>query len=355
MLSADAAGLVAAAGKGRTWWKLRLHAVLGKVVAYHWHCIKNSIDPLQNPELVSAMRQRVLALLEEHEQLQPIHLRPFSLLNPAPTAADVWSAIALRLAYISLHTPRKGSGLDPSVLLSSVTWLGSPDFPACAEHSSRVADLVAKLDAVDPLRDHMDFCLQVPAAQIAGTIAFVRMVVAQRAVALLLATGSRSDAVLARVEASAELARAHLRLLRRHQALTGRMSRMAAQMALFLRTMEEGSQQFGRILELAHTGVSAEARAPVIWTEQGLLITHESAGRVLVDWADAVGAEHEDEWASPAPKRSETIGGEVQSPASQSTAASDATASAVEWKWRLGGVPELERRLQMHAGPGSGP
>ncbi|KAI9020645.1 hypothetical protein DFJ74DRAFT_707692 [Hyaloraphidium curvatum] len=348
VLSAKRAAQAAAEGRDRRWWRFRLAVAMGKVIEYHWHCLSNSIDPLQQPLLASPVRNRALAALQQHETMLPAHLRPFTPVNPRPDPADVWHAACLHWAYISLHAPRKGAGLDPSALLSSADWLAGPDFPTAAEHSSRVAELVSKLDAVDSTREHLDLMVQIPAVQVAGTVAFVRMVVAQRAAARLRARGPGGEDVISLIEASAELARSDLGVLRRQQALSGRSSRMAAQMALFLGTMEEGADRFGRMLELAQAGVP-EARAPVMWTELGLLVADADAGHVLVGWDEAVGSGDGEEWASP--EADVRRSGSLAPGAAAGAAGSEASSAAVEWRWRLGG-PELGRTLQRHASGG---
>lgn len=225
----------------------------------------------------------------------------------------------------------------------------SSDFAIAAEHSARVAEQLDMLDLLDPLRSRVDNAKEIPMAQISGTIAFVRMVVAQRAYSRLLGMDGASPLMRDRLLASIELAKQNMQTVRRQQTIVGRRCRMAAQMALYLRTMEESSAQFGAILDKAtkSEAINDESDVPVIWTEQGLILNYQKSKQVMVGWDDVVGVPEQDEWSLTKPKDKDKDGETAFTPATASTPSSGVEGiSKPEWRWRLAGGAELEKKLK---------
>jgi hypothetical protein len=125
----------------------------------------------------------------------------------------------------------------------------------------------------------------------------VRLVVAQAAYLQVLKSEDNGIDVLGRISASYyELAKRNLDTIRRQQALVGVRSRMAKQMALYLKTMSENDDAFRAILEKTiKAETSNDDDVPVIWTEQGLILNLRKGMKVMVDWDDVVGVSAEDD------------------------------------------------------------
>lgn len=331
----------ALAYRDRRWWDLRLRAILSKIVEFHTLCLRENADPACLPPHLEALRNRLTDMLNEDALLLPLQFRPFSQLNPNPTATDIWRSIIFHWCFISLYSPRKGSGLDPSLLLGNAAWLSSPGFAVAAAHSVKAAELIATLDVVDPYRFVLNPAFM-PAGQVCGTLAFIRLVVARRALDWL----DRQEAPVHNdstqksmdiLQASEQLALDNLRVIRRHQMLFGRRSRLMAQMAVFLGTMERRTSEFVQLLENGEQGKEA---TPVIWTEHGLVLRSSPHNRVLVGWDQMVPATPPaaDEWSDNAAVQNDTIIGK-SSPLPQGAEA------GIAWKWRIVGANEAAEKL----------
>lgn len=318
-------------------------------------CKDNDIDPTKSPDVVEPWRTKIQHMLEEYALLLPPSFRAVPPNGHPSVAGDIWGECTFHICWMSLFTPRRGAGLDPTILLSNASWLASSDFAFAAEHSARVAELIELLDTADPLRERVDNTSEVPFAQICGTMAFVRMIVSQQAFARLVqqtsgAQTTDAQGIRNRILASSELAKQNFNTIRRQQTLVGRRSRMAAQMALYLRTALESSNQFGSILDkiTKSESIDEENEVPVIWTEQGLILNH-GRRQVVVGWDDMMGVPERDEWNSTRPGQ-EGEGGFTPATAS-SHSSGDGQTRKPGWRWRLAGGPDLEKRIHSSASP----
>lgn len=200
-------------------------------------------------------------------------LAEFLAARPTPdeTPESIWLRILYHVNHVVLHTPRKGAIMDPSALLSQSNWLASPSFGIAAGHAGAAAELLARLDVLDPLREYLDPSHMV-FAQMAGVVCYVRAVVAGRA-----------DEGEEKQRAAWELG-----VARRQQATVGQKWRMAAQMAVFLAKLEEGLDKV--VVPSAEPG----DEVPVIWTQGGLLMTTSPSStsderkHVMLGWDQAV-------------------------------------------------------------------